>query len=226
MKIRWLGHAAFLIEGSKKVLIDPFISGNPVAPVKPEDLEVDVILVTHGHSDHLGDAVEIATRCDAPIVCIYELSVFLSDKGVGTIGMNIGGTLKLDDNVKITMVKAVHSADVVGKNIISAGVPVGFIINMDGISIYHAGDTDVFIDMKLIGELYKPKIALLPIGDLYTMGIPGALKAIELIRPEIVIPMHYNTFPAIKQNPEEFKAKAEKMGVKVVILNPGESFEI
>ena len=226
MKITWLGHAAFLIEGSKKVLIDPFISGNPVAPVKPEDLEADVILVTHGHSDHLGDAVEIASRCDVPIICIYELSVFLGDKGVETIGMNIGGTLKLDDNLKITMVKAVHSADVVENKITSAGEPVGFIVNMDGVSIYHAGDTDVFIDMKLIGELYKPKIALLPIGDLYTMGIPGALKAVELIRPEIVIPMHYNTFPAIKQNPEEFKDKAEKMGVKVVILKPGESFEI
>ena len=129
MKITWLGHAAFLIEGSKKVLIDPFISGNPVAPVKPEDLEADVILVTHGHNDHLGDAVEIASRCGAPIICIYELSVFLGDKGVETIGMNIGGTLKLDDNLKITMVKAVHSADVVENKIISAGEPVGFTLS-------------------------------------------------------------------------------------------------
>ncbi len=225
MKITWLGHAAFLLEGSKRVLIDPFLSGNPTAPVKPEDLDVDLILVTHGHGDHLGDAVEISKKCKVPIICIYELSVLLSRKGAETIGMNIGGTAKLED-VEVTMVKAVHSADVVENEIISAGDPVGFVVNMDGVSVYHAGDTDVFMDMQLIGELYKPKIALLPIGDFYTMGIKGALKAIELIKPEIVIPMHYNTFPPIKQNPEEFKEKAEKLGVKVVILKPGETFEV
>jgi len=225
MKITWLGHACFLLEGSKKVLIDPFLTGNPTAPVKPDELDVDVILVTHGHGDHLGDAVEISKMCKAPIVCIYELSVLLSRKGAETIGMNVGGTLRFDD-VSVTMVKAVHSADVVESEIISAGDPVGFVVNMDGVSVYHAGDTDVFMDMKLIGELYEPKVALLPIGDLYTMGIKGALKAIELIKPEIVVPMHYNTFPAIRQNPEELKAEAEKMGVKVVILKPGESLEV
>ena len=225
MKITWLGHACFLLEGSKKVLIDPFLTGNPTAPVKPDELDVDVILVTHGHGDHLGDAVEISKRCKAPIDCIYELSVLLSRKGAETIGMNVGGTLRFDD-VSVTMVKAVHSADVVESEIISAGDPVGFVVNMDGVSVYHAGDTDVFMDMKLIGELHEPKVALLPIGDLYTMGIKGALKAIELIKPEIVVPMHYNTFPAIRQNPEELKAEAEKMGVKVVILKPGESLEV
>ncbi len=225
MKITWLGHAAFLLEGSKRVVIDPFISGNPTAPVKPDDLDVDLILVTHGHGDHVGDAVEISKRCKAPVVCIYELSVLLSRRGAETIGMNIGGTLKLDD-VKVTMVKAVHSADVVENEIVSAGDPAGFVVEMDGITVYHAGDTDVFMDMQLIGELYKPKVALLPIGDFYTMGIRGALKALELIRPEIAIPMHYNTFPPIRQNPEEFKEKAEKIGVKVIVLNPGESVEV
>ena len=225
MKITWLGHAAFLLEGSKKILIDPFLSGNPMSPVKPDDVDADLILVTHGHGDHLGDAVEISKRCKAPVVCIYELSVLLSKKGAETIGMNIGGTAKLED-VEVTMVKAVHSADVVENEIISAGDPVGFVVKMDGVSVYHAGDTDVFMDMQLIGELYKPKVALLPIGDFYTMGIKGALKAIELIKPELVIPMHYNTFPPIKQNPEELKEKAEKMGVKVVILKPGESLEV
>ncbi len=225
MKITWLGHAAFLLEGSKKILIDPFLRGNPMSPVKPDEVDADLILVTHGHGDHLGDAVEISKRCKAPIICIYELSVLLGRKGAETIGMNIGGTAKLED-VEVTMVKAVHSADVVENEIISAGDPVGFVVKMDGISVYHAGDTDVFMDMQLIGELYKPKVALLPIGDFYTMGIKGALKAIELIKPEIVIPMHYNTFPPIKQNPEEFKEKAEKMGVKVVILKPGESLEV
>ncbi len=225
MKITWLGHAAFLLEGSKKVIIDPFITGNPMAPVKPEDIDVDYILVTHGHGDHVGDAVKISKRCNAPVICIYELSVLLGKKGAETIGMNIGGTARFD-GLEVTMVKAVHSADVVGEEIVSAGDPAGFVVRMDGVSVYHAGDTDVFMDMKLIGELYKPKVALLPIGDFYTMGIKGALKAIELIKPEIVIPMHYNTFPPIKQNPEEFKEKAGELGVEVVVLNPGESLEV
>ncbi len=226
MKITWFGHSCFLLEGSKRILIDPFLSQNPLAPVKPEDVDADIILVTHGHGDHLGDAAEISKRCKAPVICIYELSIILGKRGVEAIGMNIGGTYRLED-VSVTLVKAVHSADVVsGDEIISAGNPVGFVINMDGVVIYHAGDTDVFMDMKLIGEIYRPRIAMLPIGDFYTMGIRGALKAIELLKPEIVIPMHYNTFPPIKQNPEEFKREAEKLGVKVIILKPGESFEI
>ncbi len=224
MRITWLGHAAFLLEGSKKVIIDPFITGNPMAPVRPEDIDVDYILVTHGHGDHVGDAVEISKRCNAPIICIYELSVLLGKKGAETIGMNIGGTARFE-GLEVTMVKAVHSADVVGEEIVSAGDPAGFVVRMDGVSVYHAGDTDVFMDMQLIEELYKPKVALLPIGDFYTMGIEGALKAIELIKPEIVIPMHYNTFPPIKQDVEMFKKRAEKLA-KVVVLKPGESFEI
>ncbi len=224
MRITWLGHAAFLLEGSKKVIIDPFITGNPMAPVRPEDIDVDYILVTHGHGDHVGDAVEISKRCNAPIICIYELSVLLGKKGAETIGMNIGGTARFE-GLEVTMVKAVHSADVVGEEIVSAGDPAGFVVRMDGVNVYHAGDTDVFMDMQLIGELYKPKVALLPIGDFYTMGIEGALKAIELIKPEIVIPMHYNTFPPIRQDVEMFKKRAEKLA-KVVVLKPGESFEI
>jgi len=225
MKITWLGHAAFLLEGSKRVVIDPFLTGNPKAPVGPEELDVDLILVTHGHGDHLGDAVEISKRTNAPVVCIYELSVILSGKGAETVGMNIGGTARFDD-VEVTMVKAVHSADVVDGGIVSAGDPVGFVVKMDGVTVYHAGDTDVFMDMKLIGELYRPKVAMLPIGDFYTMGVKGAVKAVELIRPEIAIPMHYDTFPAIKQDPKRFKEEAEKLGVKVVILKPGESLEV
>ncbi len=224
MKITWLGHACFLLEGSKKILIDPFLSGNPTAPVKPEDLDVDIILVTHGHGDHLGDAEVISKKCNAPIVAIYELAVYLSKRGCETIGMNIGGTLNFE-GVKISMVKAEHSADIVGDEIISGGKAVGYVVE-DGVTVYHAGDTDVFMDMKLIGEIYKPKVAILPIGGFYTMSPRTALKAIELLRPEIVIPMHYNTFPAIKQDPEEFKKDAERLEVKVVVLKPGESFEV
>jgi L-ascorbate metabolism protein UlaG (beta-lactamase superfamily) len=224
MKITWLGHACFVIEGKKKVLIDPFLTGNPMATVKPGDLDVDVILVTHGHLDHLGDSVEISKRCGSPIVAIYELSNVLAKKGCETIGMNIGGTLNFE-GVKITMVKAEHSADVVGEEIVSGGKAVGFVIE-DDMTIYHAGDTDVFMDMVLIRELYSPNVALLPIGGFYTMDPKSALKAIELLKPEIVIPMHYNTFPPIRQNPEEFKEKAEELGVKVIIPKPGEVVDL
>ncbi len=224
MKITWLGHACFLLEGRKRIIVDPFLSGNPMAKAKPGEIDVDLILVTHGHGDHLGDAVEISQRCDAPIVAVYELAVYLSKKGCKVVGMNVGGTLDYD-GVKISMVNAVHSADLVGDEILSGGKAVGYVVE-DEVSVYHAGDTDVFMDMALIGEIYKPKVALLPIGGFYTMSPKTALKAIELLKPEIVIPMHYNTFPPIKQNPEEFKRDAEKLGVKVVVLNPGESLEI
>jgi L-ascorbate metabolism protein UlaG (beta-lactamase superfamily) len=226
MRITWLGHSAFLLEGTQKVLIDPFLSGNPNAAKKPEEVQADIIFVTHGHGDHLGDAVEIAKKNNAPIVCIHELSVILSKMGVNAIGMNIGGTAKFDE-VKITMVNAVHSADF-GEEPISAGAPAGGIVEMDGLRVYHTGDTDVFLDMKLIGELYKPDVMLVPIGDYYTMGITGAVKAVELVKPKVAIPMHYNTFPVINQNPEDFKKAVEKRGldVKIVILNPEESYEI
>ncbi len=227
MKITWLGHAAFLLEGSKKVLIDPFITGNPTASVKVEDLSVDLIVVTHGHGDHLGDAVEISKRCNAPVVCIHELSRYLAKKNVRAVGMNMGGTAEVND-VKVTMVQALHSADVEENGtLISVGNPTGVIVELDGVKVYHTGDTDVFLDMQLIGELHKPQIMLVPIGDWYTMGINGAVKALELVKPEIAIPMHYNTFPVIEQDPEEFVKAVEERGLKtkVVVLRPGESFE-
>ncbi|MET1123992.1 MAG: metal-dependent hydrolase [Archaeoglobaceae archaeon] len=228
VRVTWLGHAAFLIEGSRKVLIDPFLSGNPMAAKKPEEVDAEFILITHGHGDHLGDAVEIARRCKAKIVCIHELSRFLSKTGVEAIGMNIGGTARFE-GVSFTMVPALHSADVEDEkgNIVSAGDPVGFVVSMDDVKIYHTGDTGVFLDMQLIGELYKPDIMLLPIGDFYTMGIDEAVKALELVKPKVAVPMHYNTFPVIQQNPEDFvkAVEAARLNVRVVVLKPGESFE-
>lgn len=228
VKVWWLGHAAFLIEGSKKVIVDPFITGNPLSPVKVEDIKVDLVAVTHGHGDHLGDAVEIAKNNDVPIVCIHELSRVLAKKGVEAVGMNIGGTAEVN-GIRVTMVKAVHSADVEEDDtIISAGDPAGFVIEVDAVRVYHCGDTDVFLDMQLIGELYKPDLMLVPIGDWYTMGVEAAAKAVELVKPKVAIPMHYNTFPVIEKNPEEFKKAVEERGlnVKVVILKPGEFYEI
>lgn len=225
MKLTWLGHACFLLEGSKRVLIDPFITGNPLSPVKASEVKADVILVTHGHGDHLGDTVEIAKRNNAVVICIHELSRVLLKRDVEVMGMNIGGTL-YSMGLRVTMVPALHSADFEDEkgDIISTGSPVGFVVEMDGVKVYHAGDTGLFYDMKLIGELYEPDIFLVPIGDLYTMGIREAVKAVELVRPKVAIPMHYNTFPLIEKNPEEFKREAEKF-CKVVILKPGESYE-
>ncbi len=228
MKITWLGHAAFLLEGSMKVLIDPFLTGNPAAPVKPEDVEVDYILITHGHGDHLGDAVEIARKKNVPIICIHELSRILARYDVETMGMNMGGTIR-KGSVEITMVPAWHSADFEDEkgNIISAGLPAGYVVSMDGVKVYHTGDTDVFLDMQLIGELHRPDVMLVPIGDYYTTGIAGAVKALELVKPKVAIPMHYNTFPLIEKDPEDFRkaVKAKGLDVEVVILKPGESYE-
>ncbi|MCX8172684.1 MAG: metal-dependent hydrolase [Archaeoglobaceae archaeon] len=225
MRIVWLGHSAFLLEGSKKVLIDPFIIGNPLAPIGVDKIVADVIFVTHGHGDHLGDAVEIAKRNKAIIVCIHELSRVLSKKDVETLGMNIGGSA-YTSGVYATMTPALHSSDFEDEKgeIISCGSAVGFVIEMDGVKVYHTGDTGLFLDMKLIGELYEPNVMLVPIGGFYTMGIKEAVKAVELVKPDVAIPMHYGTFPLINADPMEFKKLAEKF-CKVVVLKPGESYE-
>ncbi len=227
IKITWLGHAAFLFEAGKKILIDPFISGNPTAPCSPEELNPDVIAVTHGHRDHLGDTIEIGKKTGCRIISIHEVANYIKSKGVFAEGMNKGGTMTVEE-ITFTMTDARHSSsiDASGFNF-DGGSPAGFIIKIGGHSIYHAGDTGIFGDMQLIGELYEPELALLPIGDRFTMGIKEAVKAVELIRPEIVVPMHYNTFDVIAQDPEEFKRAVEaKIDTKVIIMEPGESIEI
>jgi L-ascorbate metabolism protein UlaG (beta-lactamase superfamily) len=214
--VRWFGHAAFEINiDGVKVLIDPWIS-NPLSNVKVDELKnIDLILVSHDHFDHLGDAVEIAGRTGAQILSVPELSNYLKDQGLNTIGMNIGGTAEFK-GLKITMTQAFHTS--------SRGFPVGYVIKGRESSIYHTGDTGLFGDMKIIGELYKPKISLLPIGGYYTMGIDEALVAIDLIKPETVIPMHYNTFPVIKADVEKFKELTAGKGVKCIVLKPGGSY--
>ncbi|ANF22129.1 metal-dependent hydrolase [Thermococcus piezophilus] len=223
VKVRFLGHAAFEIVGSKRILIDPFLTGNPAAAVKPEELEADLVLVTHAHGDHIGDAVLIAQRTGAKIVAMYDIATYLmeNNKGITTIGMNYGPTEI--EGVKIVQVPAWHSSSD-GKY--SIGNACGYIIDLDGVKIYHAGDTFVFRDMELLAELYGPiDLALLPIGGHFTMGPKEAAKAVEFLKPRRVVPMHYNTWPPIAKDPEEFKRlvgdKAE-----VVILKPGESLEL
>ncbi len=211
--ITWYGHACFKVDN---VLIDPFVP-NPLCNLPMDEVMegVEVIAVTHGHGDHLGNAEALAKEYGVPVVCIYEISLYLNEKGVETIDMNIGGSV-IVNNSKITMVKAEHSSDI--SPTISGGVAAGYIIND---RVYHAGDTGLFGDMELIGELYAPKVALLPIGGRYTMGIDEAVVATELIYPEVVIPMHYNTFPVIQADVREFIKKVEPLGVEVVVPEIG-----
>ncbi len=230
MKVTWLGHAAFEIElDGVNVLIDPFLSGNPKAAKSPEEVEPDLVLVTHGHSDHLGDAIDICKRTGATLVGIYEVAVYAQNQGVENVEeMNIGGTIEVE-GLKITQVPAWHSSEIVEEDeIVAGGTPVGYVVSGDEGTVYHAGDTGLSMDMKLIGELYEPDVALLPIGSRFTMGPKEAAKAVELIEPDVAIPMHYGTFPPIEQDPEEFKREVERLDVdtEVVILEPGESYEL
>lgn len=231
MNITWLGHSAFMIttDENLRILIDPFISNNPKSPVTVEELYADVILVTHGHNDHFGDTMELANRTNALVISNHEISVYLSKQGFETLGMNIGGTVNFQE-IKITMVNALHSSDMDFLEEVNAGgSAAGFIIELEnGRKIYHAGDTGIFSDMRdVINHIYQPEIALLPIGDKYTMGPFEAAIAAEWINPKIIIPMHYNTYPAIEQNPLEFADMVRKSNrnAEVVILEPGEGFQ-
>jgi len=223
MKITWYGHSAVMIEDKKKILIDPFIEGNPIATVKKEELHPDLILVTHGHGDHLGNAIEIAKKNDIKVVAIYELAEYLSSKGVDAVGMNYSGTFHFND-IEISMVYALHTAGISEDNFQhSGGLPCGFIIKGSKI-VYHAGDTGIFGDMELIGKLYKPEISMLPIGGFFTMGISEAVLAAKMLNTKYVIPIHYNTFDLIRQNPEDLKKKLEGIA-NVIIFEPGETKE-
>jgi L-ascorbate metabolism protein UlaG (beta-lactamase superfamily) len=226
MKITMLGHSAFLLEGKDRVLVDPFLTGNPMASTSADEVDCDIICVTHGHSDHLGDAVDIARRTGAVIASIIELSNWLEKTGVKSVGFNMGGTAVIK-NTKVTMVPAFHSSSIGAPGLeFSAAMAVGMVID-SGKVVYHAGDTCVFGDMRLIRELYKPDVALLPIGGFFTMDPKQAAMATALISPKIAIPMHYGTWPLIEQDPKEFERLAKKSSkAKIVILKPGESLEV
>ncbi len=229
MRIQWFGHSAFEITSSDtRILLDPFISNNPVCSTAVEEFEPDVICVTHGHADHLGDAMEIAERTGALLIANHELSVFFSRQGLESTGMNIGGTISID-GIGIRMVDAKHSSDIdFTEEVTSGGSACGFIIETPEGRVYHAGDTGLFSDMRdVIGEIYRPDIALLPIGDRYTMGPEDAAVAAGWIKPEKILPMHYNTFPVIEQNPQVFAELVERTspGTEVIILDVGGFYE-
>jgi L-ascorbate metabolism protein UlaG (beta-lactamase superfamily) len=230
VNIQWLGHSAFEIisEEGLRILIDPFISNNPSCEVELEELKPDLICVTHGHADHFGDALEIADRTGALLIGNHELSIFFSKQGLESRGMNMGGSTKVQ-NVMVTMLDARHSSDIDFMEEVGAGGSAcSFIFQMEnGKKIYHAGDTGLFGDMKtVIGDIYKPDIAILPIGDRFTMGPFEAAIATEWIAPLKVIPMHYNTFPIIEQDPEYFKSLVQNRtdDTEVLILDPGQTY--
>ena len=229
VKLTFLGHACWLIESSQgKIIIDPFLTGNPQAAAKPQDIAVDAILVTHGHGDHLGDAIEISKRCNAIIVAPFELANFCGSKGASVHPMHIGGSREFPFGwVKLT--PAAHGSAYVGddSNVVYTGNPCGFLIKTDGKLIYHAGDTGLIADMEILGRFYEIDVALLPIGDNFTMGPEDALIATQLIKPKVVIPMHYNTWDLISQDPSKFcEMVKEKTSSECVVVKPGESYTL
>jgi L-ascorbate metabolism protein UlaG (beta-lactamase superfamily) len=226
LTIRFLGHAAFTFsDGSHEVLVDPFLTDNPVAAAKPDDLSPDAILLTHGHNDHLGDAVPIAKRANATIVAPFELAVFCERQGCVTHPMHIGGAHTFDFG-RVKFVPAWHGSAFIGDDIVYTGNPTGIILTMGGISVYHAGDTGLFGDMRLIGERETPDVALLPIGDNFTMGVEDAEQAARWVGARRVIPMHYNTFDLISADPQDLARRLEGSGIEVLPLAPGESLQV
>jgi len=217
MQLTWLGHSCILLEGSRKVLVDPFVREGSVIGTNP-----DIVAVTHGHADHLGEAVALKRKT----VAVGEVVHYLRTKGVPAESVNFGGTLELD-GVSFTLTPAVHSSRIEDESgTFDGGAAAGFVIRMDGIAVYHAGDTALFSDMKLIGELYHPDIALLPIGGRYTMGPAEAMMAAQYIGARIVVPIHYNTWERIAADPLPFKNALERTtDISVKILKPGEGMD-
>ena len=226
IKVTWHGHATWLISiGQKNILLDPFYTDNPAAPVTKDEIKADVVLISHGHFDHVADAAEITNRENATLVAIYEIaSWFSKEHGVNSsIGMNIGGQTKLD-YATIKMVPAIHSSQLPDGSY--GGMPAGYVVMAEGKKIYFACDTALFSDMQLIGKL-GIDLAVLPIGDLFTMGIDDCIEAIKLIAPHQVLPTHYNTWPPIEQDVASWSQRVslETQAVPVV-LKPGESHEL
>lgn len=222
-KLTYLGHSAFYVEGDQgKIVIDPFLSGNPLAKTDPKDVKVDFVLLTHGHGDHIGDGVEIAKANNAPIVAPFELANYVAEKGATVHPMHIGGAHTFPfGRVKLTI--AHHGS--AAPDGTYTGNPCGFLITMDGKTLYHPGDTGLFYDMKLIGEMNVIDVAVLPIGDNFTMGIEDAVKAAEFLRPKLVIPMHYKTFEVINVEPEDFVKAATAKGIQAKVLPIGDTLE-
>lgn len=225
IKVTWLSHSAFLVEtGGTRILIDPFITGNPLSPVKAEEVTADYILVSHGHGDHIGDTVAIAKRTGATVVANFEICNWLNSQGVDKVHpQHIGGGFDYPwGRVKLTI--AHHGSQLPDGSY--GGSPCGFLLSVEGKNIYHACDTGLFYDMKLIGE-EGVDLAILPIGDNFTMGPDDALRAVKLLTPKQVVPIHYNTFEVIEQDADAWAARVRaETAAEVTVLSPGKGLEL
>jgi L-ascorbate metabolism protein UlaG (beta-lactamase superfamily) len=228
MKFTFLGHAAGYLEtGSEKFLFDPFLTGNPKAAVSADQVDPTYILLTHGHGDHVGDTVAISKRTGATVITTFELAGWLEAQGAKTVAMNHGGWCRFPfGRVRFTV--AFHSSSAIeeGGRPLYLGEPAGVVLQTEGKTIYHAGDTALFSDLRLIGEDAPIDLALLPIGDHFTMGPKDAARAVEFLRPKHVVPIHYSTFPPLVGDPQEFAGLAKGAGAEIHILKPGESLAL
>lgn len=218
MKITWLGHSALKLEGSKTVYIDPFLTGNPAASTSLDQIgEADVVVVTHDHGDHIGDSYAICKKTGATLVSIFEIATDAAKQDIIAEPMSIGGTVTVD-GVAVSLVPAFHTGGM-------GGTATGAIVEMDGKKVYHAGDTGLTLEFQLIGEMYTPDIAFLPIDGRFNMDARLAAKAVELLKIPKVVPFHYDTFPLVQASPQKFKELAGNMS-EVIIIKPGESIDL
>jgi L-ascorbate metabolism protein UlaG (beta-lactamase superfamily) len=221
LELTWLGHSGFLLsDGDCTVAVDPFLSGNPTAPMEAKDVKCTHVALTHGHEDHFGDTLAIAIANTAPVIAAFEITNFVQEQGHELVEPgNPGGRIDLGGGNWIAFTQAFHSSSYQGRYM---GMPCGLVLHVGGKTVYHCGDTGLFSDMALIGEVYTPDIALIPIGDRFTMGPQLAARAADLIKAPLVVPIHYNTWPAIEVDVSAFRPASST----VHVLTPGEAWVV
>lgn len=227
MQITFYGHSCLLVEyKGRRVIIDPFLSGNPASGISPSDVKVDAIILTHAHDDHFGDAEQLALENDCPVIATFELASYCGQRGMKTHAMNTGGAFHFD-GFHVKLVPALHTSSLrVGDQYLYAGEAVGVILTMGSHTLYHMGDTALFSDLQLIGRQHAIDVVAIPIGDNYTMGPEEALIAAQWIGAQHVLPVHYNTFPVIEQDASSFKQQIEKLGMQCHPLPNGGKLQL